>query len=705
MAAAKKILVIVESPSKAKTIGKFLGSRYRVIASVGHVRDLPKSRLGIVLPEDLENISEENREKLKDSESFDPQYINIRGKGDLIKELKKEARNASKIYLATDPDREGEAISWHLAFLLGIDKDAPCRVVFNEITAKAVKEAVKNPRPIDRNLVDAQQARRVLDRLVGYQISPLLWRKISRGLSAGRVQSAALKIICDRENTIRAFKPEEYWTIEADFIKGRKFTAKLAAYKGSKLEIKNEQEANGILTALSQGSYVVSNVEEKDRMRKPAPPYTTSSLQQDAANKLNFSTRKTMMVAQQLYEGLDIKGHGSGGLVSYIRTDSVRISDEARLAAKNFIIENHGDEYYGGTVFANRKKDVQDAHEAIRPSRVELTPEEIKDQVSGDQYNLYRLIWIRFIASQMSPAQLKAVSALIENGNYGFRASGSKLIFPGFLKVNPPSKKGEDDKWLPELSRGEKLEPADIRSEQNFTQPPARFTEASLVKDLEEKEIGRPSTYAPIVATLIDRRYIKKEKKNLVPTELGFTVTDIMSEFFGEIVDVGFTAKMEEGLDDIETKGIPWKSIIEDYYGILKEELERAGEAIPAPESEPELTGEKCPECGKELAVKHGRYGSFIACMGYPECKYTKPIIETIGVKCPKCGGDIVVRKGRKGRLFYGCSNYPKCDRAYWDKPSGKICPKCGSMLVESKGKTPGLSCSNKECNYKAESI
>ncbi|MCQ2546605.1 MAG: type I DNA topoisomerase [Clostridia bacterium] len=701
MAAAKKTLVIVESPSKAKTIGKFLGSRYRVVASVGHVRDLPKSRLGIVLPEDLENVSEDNAEKLKGAEAFDPQYINIRGKGDLIKELKKEARNASKIYLATDPDREGEAISWHLAFLLGIDKDTPCRVVFNEITSKTVKEAVKNPRPIDQSLVDAQQARRVLDRLVGYQISPLLWRKISRGLSAGRVQSAALKIICDRENEIRAFVPEEFWTIEADFKKDKKFTAKLATCKGSKLEIKNRQEADDILAALSKGSYVVGEVEEKDRVRKPAPPYTTSSLQQDAANKLNFSTRKTMMVAQQLYEGLDIKGHGTGGLVSYIRTDSVRISDEARMAAKEFITEKHGAEFYGGTVFANRKKDVQDAHEAIRPSRIELTPDEIKDQVSKDQYNLYKLIWTRFIASQMAPAQLKAVSALIENGDYGFRATGSKVLFEGFLKVSPPAKNGEDGKYLPELTKGEQLEPADLRSEQNFTQPPARFTEASLVRDLEEKEIGRPSTYAPIVATLMDRKYIKKEKKNLVPTDLGFTVIDMMSEFFREIVDVGFTARMEEGLDDIEAKGVRWKKIIEDYYGTLKEELEKAGEAIPVSEPSLELTGEKCPECGRDLAIKHGRFGSFIACTGYPDCKYTKPIVETIGVKCPKCGGDIIAKRGRKGRLFYGCSNYPKCDQAYWDKPAGKMCPKCGSMLVEKKGKSTELACSNKECNYK----
>ncbi|MBR0457107.1 MAG: type I DNA topoisomerase [Firmicutes bacterium] len=696
MATAAKTLVIVESPSKAKTIGKFLGSRYKVTASVGHVRDLPKSKLGIVLPEDLEK-----GDGNKGAEAFDPQYINIRGKGDLIKELKKEAKKASKIYLATDPDREGEAISWHLAYLLGIDEKTPCRIVFNEITAKAVKEAVKNPRPIDLSLVDAQQARRVLDRLVGYLISPLLWRKISRGLSAGRVQSAALRIICDREKEIQAFVPEEFWTIETDFRKGRKFTAKLTTCKGKKITLANKEESDQVLAALKEGQYTVANVEEKDKLRRPVPPFTTSSMQQDAANKLNFSTRKTMMVAQQLYEGIEIKGMGTVGLVSYIRTDSVRISAEARGAARDFILENYGEEYYGGTVFANKKKDVQDAHEAIRPSNVTLTPDSIKDQLTKDQYNLYRLIWQRFVSSQMAAAQLKAVSASIDNGDYGFKAAGSKILFDGFLKVAQTGKGDSDDKWLPELSIGEVLEPLDTRSDQNFTQPPARFTEASLVRDLEEKEIGRPSTYAPIVATLIDRKYIKKEKKNLVPTKLGFTVTDMLAEHFSEIVDVGFTARMEDGLDDIEVKGTEWKKIIEDYYGTLREELDRANETIPKVEQEVELTGEKCPECGRDLAIKHGRFGSFIACTGYPECKYTKPIVKKIDVKCPSCGGDIVIKRGKKGKMFYGCSNYPQCNQVYWDKPSGKMCPECGSMLVEKKGKNTKLACSNKECNYK----
>lgn len=700
-AAAKKTLVIVESPSKAKTIGKFLGSRYKVVASVGHVRDLPKSKLGIVLPEDLDNKESDPTGKLAGADAFDPQYINIRGKGDVIKELKKEAKKASKIYLATDPDREGEAISWHLAYLLGIEEGAPCRIVFNEITKKAVKEAVKNPRPIDLSLVDAQQARRVLDRLVGYLISPLLWRKISRGLSAGRVQSAALKLICGREKVVQAFVPEEFWTIETDFRKGRKFTAKLSSCKGSKISLANKDEADAVLADLEKGKYIVGKVEEKDRFRKPAPPYTTSSMQQDAANKLNFSTKKSMMVAQQLYEGVEIKGKGTIGLVSYIRTDSVRISDEARDAAKAFILDSYGEDYYGGAVYTNRKKDVQDAHEAIRPSDVTLTPDSIKAQLSKDQLNLYRLIWQRFVASQMTQAKLKAMSASVENGDYGFKATGSKIVFDGFLKAGQSFKGDADDKWLPEMSTGEELEPKDTRAEQNFTQPPARYTEASLVKDLEDKEIGRPSTYAPIVATLMERKYIKKEKKNLIPTDLGFTVTDMMAQYFHEIVDVGFTARMEEGLDDIETKDIRWKKIIEDYYGTLRKELDYANEAIPVMEPEVELTGEKCPECGRDLAIKRSRYGQFIGCTGYPECKFTKTIVRKIDVKCPACGGDIIIKRGKKGKTFYGCSNYPECKQVYWDKPSGKICPKCGSMLVEKKGKDTTLACSNRECNYK----
>lgn len=682
--AAKKILVIVESPSKAKTIGKFLGGHYKVMASVGHVRDLPKSKLGI----DLEN-------------NFEPQYISIRGKGEIIKELKKEAKNASKVYLATDPDREGEAISWHLAFLLGIDITTPCRIVFNEITEKTIKAAIRNPRPIDVDLVDAQQARRVLDRLVGYQISPLLWRKVRRGLSAGRVQSAALKMLCSRENEIKNFKSDEFWIVTAEFEKERTFTAKLTDYKGKKVVIGNEEENNNVLEQLKKGKYIVRAIEEKERLRKTPPPFTTSSLQQDAANKLNFSTRKTMMVAQQLYEGIEIKGRGTVGLVSYIRTDSVRISDEAREAAKEYITGSMGAEYYGGTVYTNKKKDVQDAHEAIRPSYADLEPDSIKDSVTKDQYNLYKLIWNRFIASQMTPARYKAVNAVIDNGDYAFKATGSKMLFDGFLKVYTTLKEGEEDRVLPDIKENEELKALKVEGEQNFTQPPARFTEASLVKELEEKNIGRPSTYAPIVATLQDRKYISKEKKSLIPTELGFIVIDMMTKYFKEIVDVGFTAQMEDNLDDIEIKGVNWKGVVGDFYGTLKEELEVADREIEKVKFEVELTGETCELCGKPMAVKHGRFGSFAACTGYPECKNTKPLVQTIDVKCPECGKDMVVRRSKKGRVFYGCSGYPECNKSYWSKPINKKCPKCGELLVEKKGKETNYACGNSECDYK----
>lgn len=682
--AAEKNLVIVESPSKAKTIGKFLGSRYKVIASVGHVRDLPKSQLGI----DIDN-------------DFEPRYINIRGKGEVIRELKKAASKASRVYLATDPDREGEAISWHLETLLGIDPKEPCRIVFNEITKNTIKEAVKNPRPVDQRLVDAQQARRVLDRLVGYQISPLLWKKVRRGLSAGRVQSAALKIICDREREIQAFNPEEYWQIMADFRRDRAFTARLTTKNGKKMDIRTAEENEAILEELKKNPFVVSRVEEKERTRKAAPPFTTSSLQQDAANKINFSTRKTMMVAQQLYEGIEIRGLGTIGLVSYIRTDSVRISEEARAAAKEYIVEQMGEEYYGGGVYANRKKDVQDAHEAIRPSRVDLDPESIRDQLTRDQYSLYRLIWNRFIASQMASAHFRAVTVEIKCGDYGLRAAGSKLLFDGFLKVYDFTKSEEENRWLPALSEGEKLEAEKIYGEQNFTQPPSRYTEASLVKDLERKDIGRPSTYAPIVATLIDRKYIKRDKKSLIPTELGFTVTDLLSEYFTEIVDTGFTADMEEKLDDIEAMGTRWKNVIEDFYAGFKKDLDKANEEIERMTPEIQLTGEVCEKCGRPMAVKHGRFGDFIACTGYPECKNTRPIVNKVGVKCPGCDGEIIEKRSRKGRAFYGCSNYPQCKNVYWNRPVNRKCPECGSLLVEKKTKNHQVECSNKECGYK----
>lgn len=682
----KKNLVIVESPSKAKTIGKFLGSNYKVIASVGHVRDLPKSTMGI----DIEN-------------DFEPRYINIRGKGDVMKSLKKEAKAAGKIYLATDPDREGEAISWHLAYLLGIDPEEPCRIVFNEITKTAVKNAVKNPRKIDMGLVDAQQARRVLDRVVGYSISPLLWRKVRRGLSAGRVQSAALKLICDRENEILEFHPVEYWNIFADLKGEKNFESKLTLYKGKKIEngtIGTKAESDSIIKEIKSGEFTVAKVEEKTRSRKPQAPYTTSSLQQDAANRVNFNTRKTMQIAQQLYEGVEVKGHGTIGLVSYIRTDSTRISEEARAAAKGYITEKYGADYYGGIIYVNKNKDAQDAHEAIRPSNVALDPESIKDSLTTDQYKLYSLIWSRFVASQMTNAEYFGVTADIENGQCIFRATGSKLTFDGFLKVYSMSDIDED-KMLPDLKEGQKLKAEKIRGEQSFTQPPARFTEASLVKTLEELNIGRPSTYAPIVATLTDRRYIKKDGKSLKPTDLGFTVTNLLSEYFKEIVDVGFTAEMEDKLDEVGVSISDWKQILRDFYGDFEKELKEADENIEKMDDE-EITDIKCELCGKYMVKKHGRYGEFLACSGYPECKNTKPVVKEIGVDCPKCGKPIVEKRSRRGRIFYGCSGYPECDNSYWNKPVNKKCPKCGALLTEKKTKSfEGLVCSNSECGYK----
>ncbi len=680
-----KSLVIVESPSKAKTIGKILGSRYQVIASVGHVRDLPKSKLGI----DIEN-------------NFEPEYISIRGKGDVIKMLKKEAKTASKVYLATDPDREGEAISWHIAYLLGIDEDAVCRIEFNEITKNAVKEAVKKPRAIDRSLVDAQQARRVLDRLVGYQISPLLWRKIRRGLSAGRVQSAALKILCDREREIRAFIPEEYWTVNAVFEKSRKeFQAKLLEYQGKKIRPSTKEETDGIIAALEKGSYVVSRVEEKERVKKPMPPFTTSSMQQEASSRLNFNTKKTMMVAQQLYEGVDIKGMGTTGLVTYIRTDSVRISDVAKEAAKNLILSDYGPQYVGTNVYTNKKKDVQDAHEAIRPGNPELRPDDIKDSLTKEQYSLYKLIWSRFMASQMSYAVFDAVSADIVNNDYLFRATGSKLKFDGYLAVYNNTSDDEKNKLLPPLQTGEELKLLSLKGEQHFTQPPARYTEASLVKELEEKNIGRPSTYAPIVSTLMERKYVIREKKSLVPTDLGFLVTELLETYFKEIVDVGFTAEMEDKLDDVEVKHTDWHTVVSDFYSGFEKELKIADESIEKLVVEDQPTGENCPNCGKPLVIKHGRFGEFIACSGYPDCKTTMTIQKKLNIKCPKCGGDLVVRRSKKGKVFYGCSGYPDCDQVYWNKPIDKKCPECGSLMTEKKTKTYSLICSNAECGYK----
>lgn len=677
-----RTLLVVESPSKAKIISKYLGTKYKVIASVGHVRDLPKSRLGV----DVEN-------------NFEPEYINIRGKGDTIKEIKKEAAASSKVLLATDPDREGEAISWHLAHILGIDPSEKCRVMFNEINKQTVQEAIKEPRAIDSGLVDAQQARRVLDRLVGYQISPLLWKKVSWGLSAGRVQSAALKLICDREREILDFIPEEYWRIAADFGDG--FIAELNKISGKKAVVKNKEEADAIESELGTGEYVVSSVKEGKRQTKPYAPFTTSSLQQDASIKLGFQTSKTMQIAQQLYEGVNLKGIGARGLVTYIRTDSVRVSSQAVAAAASFIKDKYGESYVGNNYFTNKNKAMQDAHEAIRPSDVTLEPDMIKDSLTADQYKLYDLIWKRFVASRMAAAKFDTVQVLIKNGKYEFKANGSRMTFDGWRKIYKTSNP-EDEVNIPKLSEGEILDLKKLIKEQKFTQPPARYTEASLVKEMEEKNIGRPSTYASIISVLVNRKYVKRVKKSLEPTKLGFDVIGILQVYFSDIVDVKFTGEMEDNLDSVELGEKDWKKVISDFYKGFSEELKVADREVERIEKKVVLSDEVCEICGKPMAIKEGRFGRFLACTGYPECKNTKPIVKSTGVKCPKCGKDIIEKRGRKtGKVFYGCSGYPECDLVLWDMPTGGICPDCGSMLVKTKGKNGTVKCSNPECKYK----
>ena len=681
-AKTNRTLLVVESPSKARIISKYLGSKYKVIASVGHVRDLPKSRLGV----DVEN-------------NFEPEYINIRGKGDTIKEIKKEAAASSKVLLATDPDREGEAISWHLAHLLDIDPGTECRVMFNEINKQTVQEAIKEPRAIDSGLVDAQQARRVLDRLVGYQISPLLWKKVSWGLSAGRVQSAALKLICDREREILDFIPKEYWRIAADFGDG--FIAELSKIGGKKAVVNNGEEADAIAEELDKGEYIVSSVKEGKRQTKPYPPFTTSSLQQDASIKLGFQTSKTMQIAQQLYEGVNLKGIGARGLVTYIRTDSVRVSAQAVAAAASYIKDTFGEEYVGNNYFSNKNKAMQDAHEAIRPSDVTLEPEKIKDSLTADQFKLYELIWKRFVASRMAAAKFDTMQVLINNGRYEFKANGSIMTFDGWRKVYKTANP-EGEVNIPKLAEGEVLSLEQLIKEQKFTQPPARYTEAGLVKEMEEKNIGRPSTYASIISVLVNRKYIKRAKKALEPTKLGFDVIGILQQYFTDIVDVKFTGEMEDNLDSVELGEKDWKSVIADFYKGFSEELKVADNEVERIEKEVVLSDEVCDICGKPMAIKEGRFGKFLACTGYPECKNTKPIVKSTGVKCPKCGKDIIEKKGRKrGKKFYGCSGYPECDVVYWDKPTGEMCPDCGSMLVKTKGKNGTVKCSNPECKYK----
>ncbi len=680
-----KNLVIVESPAKAKTIGKFLGKNYTVKASVGHIRDLPKSKLGV----DIEN-------------DFEPQYITIRGKGSIVSELKKQAKKSDKVYLATDPDREGEAISWHLAYLLGLNEDDDIRIEFNEITKDAIKKAIKNPRKIDKPLVDAQQARRVVDRLVGYKISPILWAKIRKGLSAGRVQSVATRLICDRENEINSFIPEEYWTIDAiaQVDKKNKVEFKFYGDEKRKIELGNKNEVDNILKAIEKKDLTVTSVERKERKRLAPKPFTTSSLQQEASGKLGFSTKKTMIVAQQLYEGVDIKGRGSLGLITYIRTDSVRISDEAQENAKNYILDNYGKNYFKKYQNSSKsKKKIQDAHECIRPSYVDLSPDEIEDSLSKEQFKLYKLIWERFIASMMADAiyDFQNINALIDK--YFFKTSGSKLKFDGFLKVYSFS--SVDENILPEMKENDIFPVKKIDPKQHFTQPPPRYSEAALVKTLEELGIGRPSTYAPTISTILQRCYVEKKGNSLIPTELGFIVTELMSENFKEIVDYKFTADMENNLDKIEDGEVKWQNIVKDFYFPLEESIEKAVDNIEKVILE-EKTDEICDICGSEMVIKFGRFGKFIACKRYPECNGTKAILEKIGVKCPQCSeAEVIVRKTKKGRNFYGCANYPKCKFVSWDRPNGEKCPKCNSFLIITEDKkSEKIKCSNKECKY-----
>ena len=680
-----KYLVIVESPAKVKTIKKFLGANYEVMASQGHVRDLPKSQLGIDVEHD-----------------YEPKYITIRGKGDLLASLRKEVKKAEKIYLATDPDREGEAISWHLYYALKLEDKKVYRITFNEITKSAVKESLKHAREIDMNLVDAQQARRVLDRVVGYRISPILWAKIKRGLSAGRVQSVALRIICDREDEINAFIPEEYWSLDVNLkVKGEKkpICAKYYGTTEKKQGIGSQEEADEIMNSLKGAKYEVKEVRHGERVKKAPLPFTTSTLQQEASKVLNFSTQKTMRLAQQLYEGVNIKGQGTVGLITYLRTDSTRISVEADAAAKEYIKEAYGAEFVGeGTVAKKDDKKVQDAHEAIRPTYMTNSPASIKDELSRDQFRLYQLIWNRFMASRMAPAKYENTSVKIAAGDYRFNASASKIAFDGFLSVyNINNEKSEGNLMLKSIDENTKLTLNELEPKQHFTQPPAHYTEASLVKTLEEFGIGRPSTYAPTISTITARRYVVKEKKNLYVTELGEAVNNMMKKAFASIVDVNFTAMMEGLLDMVEEGKVHWKSVIENFYPDFEIAVQNAEKELEKVKIEDEVTDVVCDECGRNMVVKYGPYGKFLACPGFPECRNTKPHFEKVGIPCPMCGGEVVLKKTKKGRKYYGCENNPECEFMSWQKPSTVKCEKCGSYMIE-KGKK--LVCSNKECGF-----
>lgn len=685
-----KALVIVESPAKAKTIEKFLGRGYRVTASMGHVRDLPKSQLGV----DVEN-------------DFAPHYITIRGKGEVVQRLREEARKSDRVFLATDPDREGEAISWHLTHVLEIPEGGAYRVTFNEITQDAVRKAFKAPRSIDRQLVDAQQARRVLDRLVGYRLSPLLWRKVQRGLSAGRVQSVAVRLICDREEEIGSFRPEEYWSLAAVLGAGGggSFAAKYHGTDGEKVALRNEDQVRVLVAELAGKPYVVTSVQRKERKRHPSPPFTTSTMQQEAARKFGFGVSRTMRVAQGLYEGVEVKGEGLVGLVTYIRSDSTRVADEAVGAAREYITRRYGGEFSSPRVGGGKAKArAQDAHEAIRPTSVHRVPDDIRPSLSADQYKLYKLIWERFLASQMSSAVLDTVTVDIAAGRHLFRATGSTVKFPGFMIVYIEGRDEENEEdqelILPSLARGDLLELSELKPEQHFTQPPPRYSEAMLVKTLEEKGIGRPSTYVPIIATIQERGYVDKENKRFRPTELGKVVTGLLKEHFPEIVDVEFTAKMEERLDNIEEGQYEWVDIIRNFYSSFADTLAAADAGIERVRVPAEETDEVCEVCDRKMVIKFGRYGRFLACSGYPECRQTRPFAAKVEAACPRCRGRLLERRSKKGRRFYGCANYPSCDFVSWSRPVGN-CPRCGDVVVEKGGrKGASYRCAAPGCGY-----
>lgn len=679
-------LVIVESPAKVKTIKKYLGSGYEVTASNGHVRDLPKSTMGI----DVEH-------------NFEPKYITIRGKGELLAKLKKDVKKADKIYLATDPDREGEAISWHLSKALKLnDTDKKVyRISFNEITKNAIKDAIKHPRQLDMNLVDAQQARRVLDRMVGYSISPLLWAKVKRGLSAGRVQSVALRMICDREAQIDAFIPEEYWSLEAELLTAYSKKSVNAKFYGTdtKLSINNREEMNTILDAIKDAKYIVSEINEGERVKKAPIPFTTSTLQQESSKKLNYSTQKTMRLAQQLYEGVDIEGKGAIALITYLRTDSTRIAAEADTAAREFIGKTYGEEYISkNTVTKNAKSNVQDAHEAIRPTDVTLTPAMVKESLPRELFRLYQLIWKRFVASRMENAKYKTTSVKLAASDYIFTMSGSRIVFDGFMNVyTDDEEKVSSDAVIGKLKVGDELKLVKLIDVQHFTQPPAHYTEASLVKALEEQGIGRPSTYAPTITTIMARHYVVKEQKNLYVTELGQIVNSMMVNYFGSIVDKDFTANLEQLLDSVGDGKVNWKTVVSNFYPDLESAVNQASKELENVKIADEVTDVICENCGRNMVIKYGPHGKFLACPGFPDCKNTKPYFEKIGVACPKCGGDVVIKKTKKGRIYYGCSNAPECDFMSWNKPFALPCPKCGSYMVEKGNK---LLCMNEECGY-----